>query len=143
MPDEGPFGSQPLLNSDNQRNCNGDFMNSGLPKQLSWLEYNAGKEFVQALLETNSLTANGSVFGENTQAIQQHFMTTNPGGLMNMKLWWGELVIPNEVSTERFLFFFRRDWGTFKLCIYQFRCRAVQPKEKNWCLRDWVIHHQS
>ncbi|XP_067052788.1 uncharacterized protein [Acropora muricata] len=96
MPDEGPVGSQPLLNSDNQRNCNGDFMNSGLPKQLSWLEYNAGKEFVQALLETNGLTANGSVFGENTQAIQQHFMTTNPGGLMNMKLWWGEFVIPDE-----------------------------------------------
>ena len=69
---------------------NGDYMNNGF--------MNARKEIVEAVFAANSHVANGSVFSDNGQAFLQHFMAANPAGLMNMKLWWGGVVIPDEVS---------------------------------------------
>lgn len=75
---------------------NGDLINNGFMKQLPSLDFNTRKELVEAVMAANGQMANGSMFSDNGQAFLQHFMATNPGGLM--KLWWGGFsVIPDEV----------------------------------------------
>ena len=77
----------------------GDYVNNGLSMQFPVLDYSTRMEMLGAFLahSSNGLMGNGSVFGENTEAFMQHFMAANPGGLMNMKLWFGGMVIPDEV----------------------------------------------
>lgn len=80
---------------------NGDFMNSGLIRQFpSSLENNFGKEMLEAILAANGQLANGSVFGENSQAFLQHVVANNPAFLMNMKLWLQGGVAPDEVCLK-------------------------------------------
>jgi len=77
---------------------NGDLINNGFMKQLPSLDFNTRKELVEAVMAANGQMANGSMFSDNGQAFLQHFMATNPGGLM--KRWWGGFsVIPDESST--------------------------------------------
>lgn len=78
----------------------GDYVNNGLSMQFPVLDYSTRMEMLGAFLahSSNGLMGNGSVFGENTEAFMQHFMAANPGGLMNMKLWFGGMVIPDESS---------------------------------------------
>ena len=72
-----------------------DFMNNGFVKQFPSL---ARKQIAQAVFAANGQMTNSSgAFNDNGQAFLQHFMNVNPGGLMNMKLWWEEVVMPEEV----------------------------------------------
>ena len=74
-------------------------MNNGFVKQLPPLDSNTRKEIVEAAVFAANAgqVANTSMFGDGGQAFLQHFMSANPGGIMNMKLWWGGVVIPDEV----------------------------------------------
>ena len=74
-----------------------DFMNNGFMKQLPPLDSSTRKEIVDAVFAANGQLGSSSMFGDGGQAFLQHFMAANPGGIMNMKLWWGGVVIPDEV----------------------------------------------
>ena len=63
---------------------------------------NTRREVIEAVFPANGHVASNSMLGDNGQALLQHFLAANnynPSGLM--KLWWGGVVIPDEVSSKR------------------------------------------
>ena len=62
---------------------------------------NTRREVIEAVFPANSHVASNSMLGDSGQALLQHFLAANnynPSGLM--KLWWGGVVIPDEVSSK-------------------------------------------
>lgn len=101
LPEEtasGNFGNHFFPYANGQGFHGGDFMSNGFLKQITPMEYSARKEIFEAVkFAANGQMTNGSMY-DNGQTFLQHFMAANPGGLMNMKLWWGGVVIPDEAS---------------------------------------------